>query len=145
MHSSSLQACLVVVQHANCSCGSHCFETPPCALSASFACNTALCNKGRGSVLLTWCLLTCCAVWWGFGSGIVVSLIFGGSFAAVFYVAKTMLFTGAGQAIFQGVVSWVASILITYLAFKMLKFSNIEEKYKRKFSSVAEVVSVLEC
>ncbi|GBF96952.1 plasma membrane iron permease [Raphidocelis subcapitata] len=77
-------------------------------------------------------------VWWGAGAGIVISIIFGGIFAGVYYAAKTMLFKGTAKAIFQGVISYIAVFLITYLAFAMLRFANIEEKYARKLEVAAK-------
>ncbi|KAI8471619.1 MAG: iron permease FTR1 family-domain-containing protein [Monoraphidium minutum] len=77
-------------------------------------------------------------VWWGAGAGIGLSVIFGAIFAGVFYAAKTLLFKGTAKAIFQGVISYVAVILITYLAFAMLRFSNVEEKYSKKLQLAAK-------
>ena len=39
--------------------------------------------------------------------------------------------------IFKGVVSWIASFMITYLAFTMLQFSGWEEKWRRKLDIIA--------
>jgi hypothetical protein len=41
------------------------------------------------------------AVWWGAAAGIALSLVFGGIFALVYYLAKSMLFKGTAKAIFQ--------------------------------------------
>lgn len=87
--------------------------------------------------------MLCPAVWWGAGIGIIGSIIAGGVFAAVYYVASTSLFSGNGKLIFQGCISWVACILITYLGFAMLRFSNIEQKYMRKLDGAARTVSVM--
>ena len=70
-----------------------------------------------------------------------MSVVFGAIFAGVYYAAKTLLFQGTAKAIFQGVISYVAVILITYLAFAMLRFSNIEEKYAKKLQVAAKNVS----
>jgi high-affinity Fe2+/Pb2+ permease len=48
---------------------------------------------------------------------------------------------GNGKLIFQGCISYVACILITYLGFAMLRFSNIEQKYMRKLDGAARSVS----
>lgn len=77
-------------------------------------------------------------VWWGAGAGIGLSVIFGAIFAGVYYAAKTLLFKGTAKAIFQGVISYIAVILITYLAFAMLRFANIEEKYTKKLQVAAK-------
>jgi hypothetical protein len=50
---------------------------------------------------------------------------------------------GNGKLIFQGCISYVACILITYLGFAMLRFSNIEQKYMRKLDGAARSVSEL--
>jgi len=42
----------------------------------------------------------------------------------------------------QGVISYVAVFLITYLAFAMLRFANIEEKYSKKLQVAAKNVSL---
>jgi hypothetical protein len=48
---------------------------------------------------------------------------------------------GDGKLIFQGVISYLACILITYLGFAMLRFANMERKYMRKLDSAARTVS----
>jgi hypothetical protein len=48
---------------------------------------------------------------------------------------------GNGKLIFQGCISYVACILITYLGFAMLRFGNIEQKYARKLDGAARSVS----
>jgi len=40
----------------------------------------------------------------------------------------------------QGVISYLAVVLITYLAFSMLRFSNVEEKYSKKLQAAAKNV-----
>lgn len=52
-----------------------------------------------------------------------------------------VLLQGHGKLIFQGCISYVACILITYLGFAMLRFSNIEQKYMRKLDGAARLVS----
>ncbi|KAF6252474.1 iron permease FTR1 family-domain-containing protein [Scenedesmus sp. NREL 46B-D3] len=76
-------------------------------------------------------------VWWGALTGIVVSIIAGGVFAAVYYLASSRLFQGNGKLIFQGVISYLACILITYLGFAMMRFGNMEQKYMRKLDGAA--------
>lgn len=76
-------------------------------------------------------------VWAGAAAGILLSLAFGAIFAGVYYAAKTMLFSGSAKAIFQGCISYIACILITWLGFAMLRFSNIEKKFERKLDAVA--------
>eukprot|EP00878_Enallax_costatus_P000214 GHUV01000275.1.p1 GENE.GHUV01000275.1~~GHUV01000275.1.p1 ORF type:complete len:461 (+),score=117.55 GHUV01000275.1:285-1667(+) len=77
-------------------------------------------------------------VWWGATAGIVMSIIAGGIFAAVYYLAQAKLFQGHGKLIFQGVISYVACILITYLGFAMMRFGNLEKKYMRKLDGAAQ-------
>jgi FTR1 family protein len=83
----------------------------------------------------------CLAVWFGAFTGIAVSILAGGVFAVVYYVAKSKLFQGTGKFIFQGVISYIACILITYLGFAMLRFANMERKVARKLDTAAQKVS----
>lgn len=83
-----------------------------------------------------------CAVWWGAFAGIATSIVCGGIFAAVYYVAKSKLFQGTGKFIFQGCISYIACILITYLGFAMLRFANMEQKVARKLDAAAEKVGM---
>lgn len=53
----------------------------------------------------------------------------------IFYLANTKLLDSKAQAIFKGVICWVAALLITIVAFAMLKFYNLERKWKRKLQS----------
>ena len=76
-------------------------------------------------------------VWWGVGLGVCASLIFGIVFIVLYYKAAQNLFQGPNQMIFKGVVSWIASFMITYLAFTMLQFSGWEEKWRRKLALVS--------
>jgi hypothetical protein len=81
-------------------------------------------------------------VWWGAFAGIATSIVCGGIFAAVYYVAKSKLFQGTGKFIFQGCISYIACILITYLGFAMLRFANMEQKVARKLDAAAEKVGM---
>lgn len=47
---------------------------------------------------------------------------------------------GNGKLIFQGCISYVACILISYLGFAMMRFGNIEKKYMRKLDGAAHKV-----
>jgi len=49
---------------------------------------------------------------------------------------------GNGKLIFQGIISYLACILITYLGFAMMRFGNIEQKYMRKLDGAAHSVSL---
>lgn len=52
--------------------------------------------------------------------------------------ACLQIFTGNSQSIFKGVVSWIASLLITVVAFHMLKFYNVERKWRRKLEGAMD-------
>jgi high-affinity Fe2+/Pb2+ permease len=52
----------------------------------------------------------------------------------------SLLLQGNGKLIFQGVISYVACILITYLGFAMMRFGNMEQKYMRKLDGAAREV-----
>jgi high-affinity Fe2+/Pb2+ permease len=80
-------------------------------------------------------------VWAGAAAGILLSLAFGAIFAGVYYALKTNLFQGSAKAIFQGCISYIACILITWLGFAMLRFSNIEKKFERKLGAVARTAA----
>lgn len=94
------------------------------------------------------CAATCpnapIAVWWGAAAGIGLSLVFGIIFAVIFYVFKTVLFQGKAKAIFQGVICYTATILITWLGFAMLRFANIEKKWARKLDASRVKVCALQ-
>lgn len=75
------------------------------------------------------------AVWWGVAGGVGISLLLAGVFAVLFYVAQNNVFTGNNLQIFKGVVSWIACIFITYLAFAMLRFEGWEAKWERKLAA----------
>ena len=81
-------------------------------------------------------------MWYGALSGIVISILLGIVFIVIFYVAKQTLFQGAGKAIFFGYVSLLAALLITLLAFAMLRFTNYEKKWERKLTAAAQKAAV---
>lgn len=76
-------------------------------------------------------------VWWGVAAGVALSIVFGVVFSILFYVAKNNLFTGDSKAIFKGCIAWFAAILMTFLAFAMLRYKGWEEKIKRKLEKLA--------
>lgn len=82
------------------------------------------------------------AVWIGAICGIAFSVTLGVAFIVVFYVAKQTLFKGDGKAIFFGYVSLLAALLITLLAFAMLRFMNYEKKWERKLTAAAQKSAV---
>ena len=80
------------------------------------------------------------SVWWGVGTGVCISLVLGAVFAIMYYTAQQNLFQGGtGQFIFKGVVAWVASIFIMFLAFAMLRYKGWEDKWARKLGAVTKV------
>lgn len=76
-------------------------------------------------------------VWWGVGLGVAVSILFGIIFIVLYYKAAQNLFSGPNQMLFKGIVSWIACLMITYLAFTMLQFFGWEDKWKRKLDIIA--------
>lgn len=74
-------------------------------------------------------------VWFGALLGVGISVILGIIFVLVFYLANTKLFSDQASMIFKGCICWLAAILITVVSFAMLKFYNLERKWKRKLES----------
>jgi hypothetical protein len=72
---------------------------------------------------------------------IVCSTAFISTLAALLLLLLLLL-QGNGKLIFQGVISYVACILITYLGFAMMRFGNMEQKYMRKLDGAARQVGV---
>ena len=81
-------------------------------------------------------------VWWGAISGILVSVLLGVVFVAVFYLTKSKVMTGASKAIFKGYINLVAVLLITMLSFAMLRFMNYEKKWADKLEAAAAKIDV---
>ena len=76
-------------------------------------------------------------VWIGAIGGVLIAVALGIVFVVVFYVAGNKLLSGNASLIFKGVIAYIASILITLVAFHMLKFYNLERKWKRKLEGAA--------
>lgn len=74
-------------------------------------------------------------VWFGALLGVAISVVIGVIFVLVFYLANTKLMSAEASLIFKGCICWLAAILITVVAFAMLKFYNLERKWKRKLES----------
>ena len=81
-------------------------------------------------------------VWWGAAAGILVSILLGIAFVAVFYLTKSKVMTGASKAIFKGYINQVAILLITMLSFAMLRFMNYEKKWADKLEAAAAKIDV---
>jgi hypothetical protein len=76
-------------------------------------------------------------VWFGAGLGLLISILFAVAFIIVYYTLDKKVFTGKGEQIFEGVVSVVASVMITILAFGMLKMMALQDKWNRKLKKSA--------
>ena len=74
-------------------------------------------------------------VWYGAGLGLFVSLVLAVAFVASFWVASQNVFTGYNKSVFQGIFSTFAAVMVTFVAFKMLKFSGLEAKWSAKLRS----------
>ena len=70
------------------------------------------------------------------------AVLIGAVFIVLFYVAKKTIFQGQGQAIFNGFLMLIASFMLTFLAFAMLKVKGYEEKWRLKLEAAAEMVSL---
>lgn len=81
-------------------------------------------------------------VWWGAASGILVSVLLGVVFVAVFYLTKSKVMTGPSKAIFKGYINLIAVLLITMLSFAMLRFMNYEKKWASKLEEAAARIDV---
>lgn len=84
-----------------------------------------------------------CAVWAGALAGVGVAIVIGSVFIVLFFVAKRTIFEGAGQNIFYGFLMLLASFMLTFLAFAMLKVKGYEEKWRLKLEAATEVTSAL--
>ena len=60
-----------------------------------------------------------------------------------YYVFRNAIFVYESKSaeIFQGIVAWVAAVIITILAFAMLRFLGWEAKWQRRLDAVAKQVS----
>ena len=76
-------------------------------------------------------------VWWGAGSGIVLSLVLGITFVVVFYTRGTNFFSGKTEKIFEGIVFLIAAALLTWMIIWMQHMgrklkTNLEKEVERK-------------
>jgi len=81
-------------------------------------------------------------VWLGAASGIVVSVALGIAFAVAFYITKSKVMSGPAKLIFKGYINLVAALLITLLAFAMLRFMNYERKWAAKLEDAAAKIDM---
>eukprot|EP00245_Coleochaete_scutata_P006799 TRINITY_DN21583_c0_g1_i1.p1 TRINITY_DN21583_c0_g1~~TRINITY_DN21583_c0_g1_i1.p1 ORF type:complete len:322 (+),score=74.49 TRINITY_DN21583_c0_g1_i1:140-1105(+) len=78
-------------------------------------------------------------VWCGAGLGFLLSVIVGVIFVAIFYTLEKEVFEGHGEQIFEGVIMMIAVVMITVLAFGMLKMMEMEKRWHAKLSSATEL------
>ncbi|GAQ91202.1 similar to high-affinity iron permease [Klebsormidium nitens] len=76
-------------------------------------------------------------VWIGAGLGLLLSIIFAVIFIVIYYTLDKEVFTGKGEQIFSRIISVIASVMITILAFGMLKMFALQEKWNRKLKKSA--------
>lgn len=76
-------------------------------------------------------------VWFGAGLGLLLSIIFAVIFIIIYYTLDNEVFEGKGEQIFEGVISVIASVMITILAFGMLKMMALQDKWNRKLKKSA--------
>lgn len=80
-------------------------------------------------------------MWAGAIAGVGLAVVIGVIFIVLFYVAQQTVFQGPGQAIFEGTLILIASFMLTFLAFAMLKIRGYEEKWQAKLeASAAQMV-----
>ena len=78
-------------------------------------------------------------MWAGALLGVGVAIVIGTVFILLFFVAKRTIFAGPGQSIFYGFLMLLASFMLTFLAFAMLKVRGYEEKWRLKLEAATEV------
>jgi high-affinity Fe2+/Pb2+ permease len=76
---------------------------------------------------------------------VALAIVVGAVFIVLFYVAKKTIFRGPGQAIFEGFLMLIASFMLTFLAFAMLKVKGYEEKWRLKLEAATAAVRSLLC
>lgn len=73
---------------------------------------------------------------WGTLLGLIVSLIIGGIFLAVFYTVASNLWEDSEQ-IWEGILSLIACVIITVLSLSLLNMHAAEAKWERKLRKAA--------
>lgn len=77
-------------------------------------------------------------MWFGVAFGVGISVAIAIVFVLLFHLANEKLFSGNTSLIVKGCIAWVASLMITYVAFHMLKFYNLERKWRHKLEAGLE-------
>ena len=112
-------------------------------MQISKSCRTIRHTLGRGRTLRVWfaSATVVLAVWAGAIGGVLLAIVIGIVFIVIFYVAQQTVFQGDGKNIFTGVLMLIASFMITFLAFAMMKIKGYEEKWQAKLeASAAQMV-----
>jgi len=74
-------------------------------------------------------------VWIGAAAGILVSIGLGVIFITIYFVSRDNLFSGDASYYFEGVVSIIASVMVSVLAFCMLRMWNMQAVWERKLQN----------
>ncbi|KAL9607318.1 MAG: hypothetical protein Q9167_007760 [Letrouitia subvulpina] len=76
-------------------------------------------------------------VWYGTGLGCLICLIIGGAFLGTFYGLQKDHFSKI-EAVWEGVFSLVASVIITLMGAALLRVSKMQEKWRLKIAQALE-------
>ncbi|KAJ3214163.1 high-affinity iron permease [Clydaea vesicula] len=71
------------------------------------------------------------SVWLGTGTALLLSIILGVIFTVIFYVLRNDVFA-EGEQLFEGVMFTITCIILTWLAFQMLRTNDMKEKWEKK-------------
>ena len=78
-------------------------------------------------------------VWIGAGLGVLASLLFGVIFIIAYYTAKENLFTGNAAYIFEGIMSLIACIMVTFVGAMMIKLAHLKDKFEDKLGEQVDL------
>lgn len=73
-------------------------------------------------------------VWFGTLIGLGISIIIGTAFTIVFYLLKHDVL-GNQMPLFEGILQSIATVLLTWLAFKMLSVNTMYSKWESKIAA----------
>lgn len=77
-------------------------------------------------------------MWIGAGTGLAIATVIGIVFIVLYYVANNSIFTGNAEYLFKGFIYYLAVLLVVYVSFHMLKFYNLEKKWKYKLEKALQ-------